>query len=467
MQLRYGVESEDAMFKRSKKISVNIRVAAVLLLTVFINGCGSAKSKDLSNIGTDISKEDSEMDFGKIEEYRKYFENFKTVSEETVSDPDVESYKKEYWFLVADFMSGGFTTTQNLDYLNDDYPQEYYQYCLEDLNGDDIPEFLLGYGYNGKEPNEWEIYKTGNSYKQCFVGKTMCFDRERNALFDSYGDELNTYQFDGESLISKDSYYVNYDGCSEGEEVSPRYYYEDRDHNKKELSEKEYRRQIAEYTNKGYTGFDGKRLGIENLADDLGISRDSWAGERALRAYLGYLHYAIMNRNEMKNYRYSLAEIDGDGVPEMVAASDDFAEIWFYRNGRMLQKKIFDYSSGDTHYFSYYPGKNIIKLFSLDCGSSLEEYRTLHGELYEHPLVIRKTALKSEFSNDFLRDPEGNITYLYFANDEEVNEGECEKIIGAMKGVFDLGEDIRFTDMESYFYEDMMTYLEKETGYYQ
>ncbi len=69
------------MFKRSKKISVNIRIAAVLLLTAFITGCGSAKSKDPSNIGYDISKEDLEIDFGKIEEYRKYFEGFRTVSE--------------------------------------------------------------------------------------------------------------------------------------------------------------------------------------------------------------------------------------------------------------------------------------------------------------------------------------------------------------------------------------------------
>ena len=77
--------------------------------------------------------------------------------EETVSEPKVEQYKKDYWLLIADFMSGGFTTTQNLDYLNNEYPQEYYQYCIEDINKDGVPELMLGYGYNGNEPDSWEI----------------------------------------------------------------------------------------------------------------------------------------------------------------------------------------------------------------------------------------------------------------------------------------------------------------------
>ena len=98
-------------------------------------------------------------------------------------------------------MSGGFTTTQNLDYLNNEYTQEYYQYCIEDINRDGIPELMLGYGYNGFDPDRWEIYKTGSSYKECFVGSAMYYDRKENILFDGYdGAEMSAFTFDGKKL---------------------------------------------------------------------------------------------------------------------------------------------------------------------------------------------------------------------------------------------------------------------------
>ena len=124
------MESENAMFKRLRKMSITIRIAALLIIILLLSGCGEEKQNEITQEVSVIQEQGTDRVSEKAEEYRKYFDSIQYVREETISDINVEQYKKDYWLLIADFMSGGFSTTQNLDYLNNEYPQEYYQYCI-------------------------------------------------------------------------------------------------------------------------------------------------------------------------------------------------------------------------------------------------------------------------------------------------------------------------------------------------
>lgn len=124
------MESEDAMFNGLKKMSGIIRISAIFVIMALLSGCGAKKQGEISDMSPILQEKCSDRSSEKAGEYRKYFENIKISKTKTVSDPNVEQYKKDYWLLIADFMSGGFTTIQNLDYFNNEYPQEYYQYCI-------------------------------------------------------------------------------------------------------------------------------------------------------------------------------------------------------------------------------------------------------------------------------------------------------------------------------------------------
>lgn len=115
------------MFKGLKKMS---EILAIIVIMALLSGCGAEKSKEITQEVSVIQEQDTDRSSEKAEEYRNYFESIQSFREETISDANVEQYKKDYWLLIADFMSGGFSTTQNLDYLNNEYPQEYYQYCI-------------------------------------------------------------------------------------------------------------------------------------------------------------------------------------------------------------------------------------------------------------------------------------------------------------------------------------------------
>ncbi|MCR5022742.1 MAG: hypothetical protein K6A90_00195 [Lachnospiraceae bacterium] len=447
-------------------------VIMIFILSLSLSGCIPSET----NVNVAVKPQeaiinDEETDkraAEKGEEYRKYFEGFLSAGQESIEKTQYEQYKKDYWLLMVDFISGGFTTQQNLDYLNGEYPQEYYQYCLEDLNDDGVPEFMLGYGYNGADPYNWEIYKTGNSYKECFVGTAMHIDRERKVVFDETGMDLTSYMFDGEKLVRKEAYYADYEECTDGldpEEVRPPvYYYDDGEHEVKKISEKEFREGIASYSEKDNTNFEGKRLGTQNLVEDLQIDRNEWMRESALRSYLGYLRFCIQNRNIMTSYRYSLARIDDDDIPEMVTFNGERHEIWYYMNGKMLRQESSDNEGGNEHYTSYFPGKNMIRSYSAEWGSMQEEYYTFKGEMLECPLVAVRESVTSSFTNEFMKDSKGNFLYNYCVNDELVSGKEYEKIMEVLFDVFELEEEIRFMDMETSSFDDMMTRLEKETG---
>jgi len=466
------VESENAMFKKLRKMSANIRIAAVLIITALLSGCGAEKSKEISQEVSVIQEQGTDRASEKAEEYRKYFESIQYVREETISDINVEQYKKDYWLLIADFMSGGFSTTQNLDYLNNEYPQEFYQYSIEDINKDGVPELMLGYGYNGNEPDSWEIYKTGNSYKECFVGSAMYYDREENILFNGYeGSEMSAFTFDGEKLVEEFSYYMDGEECTddiEHDQYITHFYCVDAGYNKTELTEGTYRKRLSRYFKIDDIKFKGKRLTSENLADDLGIDRNSFEKERAYRSYLGLLHYFTKNTSfdYMKDYRYALVCIDNDDIPEMVAVNNNQMDIYFCRNGCWLKESSVIDESGNEHYFSFFPKKNIYKSYIADWGNSQEEFYTIRDELIECALEVRKEVLQSPFDNGFQRDQNGNLLYNYCVDEAIVTDKECEAIRGTLYEVFDLEEEVRFEDLKSFFYQDMMTYLEKETGYY-
>ena len=460
------------MIKGLWKMSVNFRIAAVLIMMVLLSGCRAEKPKEIPQGVSVIHEQYINRSSEKAEEYKNHFKSIQSVMEKTVSEPKVEQYKKDYWLLIADFMSGGFSTTQNLDYLNNEYPQEYYQYCIEDINGDGIPELMLGYGYNGYEPDRWEIYKTGNSYKECFVGSAMYYDREENILFDGYdGAEMSAFYFDGEKLIEQFSYYMDGDECTddmEPDKYVTHFYYVDADYNKIEMTERTYRKRLSVYFKTDNKKFKGKRLTSENLADDLGIDRNFFEKERAYRSYLGLLHYFSKNTSfdYMKDYRYALVCIDNDDIPELVAVNNNQMELFYYRNGSWLQESGTINESGNEHYFSFFPKKNVYKSYVADWGNSQEEFYTIRDELIECALEIRKEVLQSPFDNGFQRDKNGDLLYNYCVDEAIVTDKECEAIRDTLYEVFDLGEEVRFEDLESFFYQDMMTYLEKETGYY-
>lgn len=459
-----------------KKVDITIGLISIALLS----GCSTNKPVDTTSTEIIVQKSEDEKAAEKAEEYRKQFEKLHIDTKETVSNPNVEQYKKDYWLLVADFMAGGFSTQQNLDYHNEEYPREYYQYCIKDINADGIPEFLLGYGYNGNDPTEWEIYKTGNSYKECYVGTTMYYDPEDNIVFSGYGSDINAYSFDGNKLRKEFSYYmdgeVHYDEDSESEEnYIEQYYYEDSNSNKKELTENTYKKQLNKYYDKDNIKIEGKRLTSENVADDLGIDKNSFELERAYRSYLGLLHYFVKNKeyDYIKDYRFTLAYIDNDDIPEMVAAGYGNMEMFYYKNGGWLKGEwsMPDDSSNkgvDTeHYYSYYPHKNIYKLYGSDWGNSWEEYYTIRGERNDCLIKINKQIQEELFNNTFIKDKNGEFLYNYCVNGEVVTEKETEAIKDTLFDVYDLGEEVRFEDTESFFFQDIMTFLEKETGYYK
>ena len=461
------------MFKRLNKMSGIIRFSAIFVIMALLSGCGTKTQGGISDVSSIVQEMGSDSASEKAGEYRKYFENIRISKTETVSDPNVEQYKKDYYLLMADFMSGGFTTNQNLDYLNNEYPQEFYSFCIEDLNGDGGPEFMLGYGYNGEDPTYWEIFKPGNSYDECYVGAVMYFDRENGILFDSYGSDMYAYIFDGERLTRKFSYYMDGEECREDASSEDgyvqKYYYEDESLHKWELTEQTYNRKISGYYDKENIRFVGKRLTPENLADDLGIDRNSWEKERALRSYLGILHYFSKHTDcdYMKDFRYALVNIDNDDIPEMVAVNNGRMDLFFYRNGRWLRQSGSDTDDGDdVHHFSFFPKKNIYKSSTSNWGNRQEEFYTIRDELTECVLVAREEVMESAFDNGFQRDSDGKLLYNYCVNENIVTEKEYIAVKAALYDVFDLGEEVRFEDLESFFYQDMMTYLEKQTGYY-
>lgn len=113
--------SEDEMIKGLWKMTVNFRIAAVLIMMVLLSGCRAEKPKEIPQGVSVIHEQCINRSSEKAEEYKNHFKSIQSVMEETVSEPKVEQYKKDYWLLIADFMSGGFSTTQNLDYLKQLY----------------------------------------------------------------------------------------------------------------------------------------------------------------------------------------------------------------------------------------------------------------------------------------------------------------------------------------------------------
>ncbi|MBO4373902.1 MAG: hypothetical protein J5829_02235 [Lachnospiraceae bacterium] len=443
----------------------------IFILVMAISGCGTLDvnyNPVLQTQDIDIDPEEEQARAEKKgEEYRKYFESFLSSLDEkdSASDNLTEDYRKDYWLLMASFMNGGFCTQQNLNYLDENYPREYYRYRLEDLNDDGIPEFLLGYGYNGTDPNIWEIYRAGNSHRECFVGTAGYFDRERKAVFDDYGTELQTYSFDGEKLVPKESYYTDHTDCrddtDEQEEITPVFYYEDEKHRVTEISEREFRSAVSGYRERADSDIDAGKLGPDNLACDLGIDRNAWAKETALRSYLAYMDFCVQNRADMKSYLFSLAYIDGDDVPEMTATDGRRYEIWGCRDGRMYRQEGSEVEGGNSRHVSYYPNRNIIRTYLADWGNMQEEYYIFRGVTMECPLVIRREALTSAFSNEFLKDHKGNIRYNYCVNEEIVSESEYERIREVFFEVFGLEDEVRFEKADVLTFDDMMAYLEK------
>ncbi len=433
-----------------------------VLIIAVMSGCGYTEPAKQDNAVAKQSISDDSL----TEKYREHFEKVAAGRKaKTEEDREIEQYKKDYWLLMAEFMTGGFKIFGNLDYISDQNMREGYRYCLKDLNDDGVPELLLGYKDDGGNPLNWEVYKTGRSYEECYVGYIMHYNKKLGIVFDGYKDGyLEARKFDGEKLVDLFKYDMVGGGCYEEEstEIPYLYFYEDADHKRTEIDEAEYKRQIDKCF-KDEEPIKGRRLQAVNLAEDLGIDVNAFEKERALRSYLGYMHYCMLSNENLKHFRFALIEIDDDDIPELVAVCDNDMAIYYYRNGKLIQELSSLDEEANEHFFSYFPSKNVIKTHTALWGNSQDEYYTIRNEMVECIAEFRQESIRSYFDNSFVKDADGNIKYNYCINDEIVTESGYDAIKKTLFETFDIEEsdEIRFEDTESYFFDDMLARLEK------
>ncbi len=425
----------------------------------------------------------------RMSEIEMYISNFEKYAAEDVTksaetgdaalvgnEETAKVWEKQYFLLMIEFMAGGFTTSQNLDYLNPSYPNEYYEYCIEDIDADGTPEFLLSYKYNGKEQTYWEIYSVDGYPDDCYVGNVMYIDRERSILFDGYDEySINAYTYKDNELADSFSYEIEYSdtpddtgidkiNSDDETESSTHYIFRDDKDNKTELSENEYKKTISRFF-EGDIKFHGKKLSYSNLIKDLhiDISDDDFMKICADRAFYGILRYFLRNDSEMRNYRYEFLEVNADSIPEMIAVKNSNINLYFYRDG------IIDTLSGEAPHDGagneclFYPQKMIFKTYNTSYGNIAENYHVIRSVGVHSILLIEKEPIIGNISNDYKKDIWGRIRYRYYINGTPVTKQDCQLTEELLEERLGLDSPISLTDIDFKSIDEMKTLLESET----
>lgn len=445
----------------------------VLLVVFCVGGCANKEADEL--IGEDI------------EYYREYFKKYSVsdsldeksgLNDDKVKDNQmIEKWKQEYLLLIVEFMSGGFTTSQNLDYLNDNYPQEYYEYCLEDINDDRIPELLLSYKYNGNEQSFWEIYSYNSGHENNYVGTIMYYDRERKILFEGYdGYDLRAYELKNHQLSNIFSYYIDneecYDDSEDTEEAATtdnyktRYLYVDNNGEETELSEDEYKEQLSSYFQKNNIKFKGKTLHMDSFANDLGIdfSQVDISERLSDRAYYGLLRYFERNETEMKKFKYSMIEMDYDNIPEMIAVNEDDIRIFYYSNGEVFTLSGKASHTGNRDQCLFFKNKNLFLTYNAYNGEETKRYYAIRNGEVQEILSIEQEPIVTTLGDDYKRDKNGNVMYHYYVDGKVASKTDCESIQNALHDTLGLKESISLSDLEVKSFNEMKSFLWEQSN---
>ena len=396
--------------------------------------------------------------------YRHRFEDIKEADSVEVACVTnaglIEEYKKNYFLLVQDFMAGGFATQNNLRYLNDEYPQEYYEFCLEDLNDDGVPEFLLSYRYNGLEQTFWELYKSGKDYRDSYVGTFNCFDPESGILATSYGNEVVAVSFDGEKLNREFEYFVDYEEsvCDPGEyggddsfvsmnalESEERYIYKDRDFNEHMLTRADFEKKCSYYYDNESLKLKGRMLTLGNVAEALDIDPESLRMERTIRAYKGYVRYLAMFQ-KMTDRRFYLVEVDDDDIPELLSFVGDSGELYYLTEGQIMRS---GFSLEDDGLFYYFPHTGVMETECNAYGYESREYVFFNGE---SAVVLAK--IDKEIKEPVIifgvtgGDISGRCKYVRYLDGRVSSDKECCDLEDMIYECFDLEQNPEHTKIE-------------------
>ncbi len=456
----------------------------LLLSSVMLTGCGSDKdnnscSKEAAPV-MDMPEEGLTVeDQGPADEtedvleeyYRKKFENYrnKVALSPAACDIDTsgcEEYKKSYWLLIHDLLNWGFSLDGS-SYPESGTDRDGFQFSLLDLNDDGTPELLLGYGYNGYSPYSWHIFKVGNSYGESYVGKISHFDRVNSVCLDGdLIDQATGYRFDGKRLdyiFDYNAAYVEYDGEMGSGTDEKHYYHYGPDISFEEISEEEYKEALSPYENTD-TEITGEILTLDNFAAALEIDPDSWKKEAACRSYLAWLKHYTENKHDMDDLNYSLVNIDGDGIPEVLAFEEYDISLLCFRDGRVSFRTYYisnppEYSEAESKKFLYL-GKGVLSLYSASWGHTIEDFYVFTGNDLLPLLTVRKEPLSSiGFSNSHQRDFRGNTLYDYYLDEEIASKDDLMTVVGVLVEVFDIGDGLLFEELENYSLQDFMELL--------
>ncbi len=436
-------------------MSIQKRIMMIVFtiwIPAFFTGCSDSAAHDLAV--TVLEKQipaDPEME-------AEYEERFVTLvrenKREKQNDP-VDSWKKSYYFLAHDFMAGCFNTVwYGLNYFNTDYPPEGYRFCLKDLNDDGMPEFMLSYDFEGGYDHMWGIYEAQDNGNYYYVDSVQYFDEETGLLLDGSRDfSIYAYRFDGEKLVEEFEYYIDEQCDCEEDEVSGNHmncYYKDKNGKLREVSEGTLKRKVNSYLDKDNVRFSGVRFTPQLLADELDIPVDSWAYECALRSYVGVLD-ELKSENRYSDYRYCLAEIDEDDVPELVQYRKHEINIFYYRYGRLQKASAYPDAGQDEYRFSFYPGTGVLRYEAYLDDHGTDKYFLLYREDFDTIACFTSAPVLPGV-------PE------YRIDERTVNPETYRRIYDAMYETFGLEDDLRFEDTENYSYEDILANLESLTG---
>ncbi|MCR5235791.1 MAG: hypothetical protein K6E34_01145, partial [Lachnospiraceae bacterium] len=96
-------------------------IIIMVLIIAVMTGCGHTEPAKQDNAVVKQSISDDSL----TEKYREHFEKVAACRKgEAEEDPAIEQYKKDYWLLMAEFMTGGFKIFGNLDYISDQNMRE-------------------------------------------------------------------------------------------------------------------------------------------------------------------------------------------------------------------------------------------------------------------------------------------------------------------------------------------------------
>lgn len=416
-------------------------------------------------------KEADEFNDADLEQYQEYFRKYVVSEPHVMSNQELEKdynknkaeedeWRQEYLLLMTEFMAGGFATSRNQNYMNGDYPQEYFEYCIEDINDDGIPELLLSYKYNGTEQNFWDVYSYDSDGEASYIGTIMYYDRERKILFDGFdGCNLNAYKFKDHQIINTFSYYIDEDEyCDDTKEQdNTKYIYKSENGEEICLSEEEYKKQISIFFQKDDIKFKGKTLNLDSLALDLGIdcSQTDISKKISYRSYYGLFKYYATTNSDMKNYKYSLVELDNDDIPEMIAVNNDDIKIFYNKNGRMycLSGKV-DYANSYNQCLLF-QNKNVLMMYNVKDGVIKEEYYAIGNNEIQKFFTIEQSPAITVFGNEYERNKSGEVLYHYFIDGNIATKSDRNAVKNILYNTFKLENGISLSNLEFKSFEEI------------